>query len=424
MLPAKKPKIAILSLRNTYEYGGVLSSLRAMYDFCELYFEPTVFFLGFDPEISTSLRSLKCTSSHRPLIYFGMKCVEVGARWAFWEPGHYKFTIGTWKKLLSDYDYFVAVSGTCIVAHPLMLLNKKYGLLVSTPFAEDRSERLKELSGVRAFIDHFSHGRMNVIEKKILSHSDFIWALSNYSMKNFKNIAVHSMPESIRCGHPIDCSVLPLLEEKQERVIVALGRFNDPRKNIPMLLRVFEKIYHTMPDAKLYIVGQRPADEKIAAFSHLDSFDNVVFVGQVSSADLNHMLNIAQLMLITSYQEGFGIAGLEALWHGIPIVSTRCGGPQDYVIENNTGFLIDINDDSSMAAKSLAILSSDVLRNAMAHNAQKFVQSNFSTQQVHEYFKRGFIHIHPELKDLFDACAGEGSITQVDGVKNHERSRY
>jgi len=55
----KKPKIAILSLKNSYGYGGVLSSLKVAHDFCNKYFDPTVFFLGFEPAISTSLKTLK-----------------------------------------------------------------------------------------------------------------------------------------------------------------------------------------------------------------------------------------------------------------------------------------------------------------------------------------------------------------------------
>ena len=57
MAHEKKPKIALLTIRNTYNYGGVLSCLKVAYQFCEKYFDPTVFFLGFDKEISTSIKN-------------------------------------------------------------------------------------------------------------------------------------------------------------------------------------------------------------------------------------------------------------------------------------------------------------------------------------------------------------------------------
>lgn len=404
IVSTKKPKIAIMSLCNSYKYGGVLSSLKVMYDFCSQYFDPTVFFLGFSPEISTSLRKLKFSSSYRQTKYFGMNCIEVGARWAFWEPGHYKYTLKIWKKLLHDYHYFAAVSGTCIVAHPLALLGKRYGILLSTPYMEDRNIRIKSLTKFRTIVDRIARRHMLAIEKNILIKANVTWALSNYSREKFKEITAPVATQIIRCGHPMDCKKLPSLIRKKDKTIIALGRFSDPRKNLSMLLRTFEKIYQVIPEAELYIVGHKPSHNVLHEFSQLASFDNVIFTGQVSSDDLSHLLSISSLMLITSYQEGFGIAGLEALLHGTPIISTRCGGPQDYVIEGETGFLVDVNDDCAMATQAIHLLLSPELRLKMSHYAQRFVQNNFDTQRVYEHFKKGFSLMHPELHAWFTTC--------------------
>ncbi len=412
MLPAKKPKIAILSLRNSYRYGGVLTSLQVMYDFCSRYFDPTVFFLGFDKEISTSFRNLKFSSSSRPVTYFGMKCVEVGSSMAFWEPGHYTNTIKKWEALLDDFHYFATASGTCIAAHPLELLNKKYGLLISTPYAEDRRQRVRDLGFVRKTIDNLAQPRMHKIEKTILQKAGYTWALSNYSIEKLKAITSPKFPPTIRCGHPMACTKIPSLAHKKEKTIMALGRFSDPRKNIAMLLRVFENIHHKHPEAKLYVVGHKPADDKLRSFSHLPSFENVVFTGQVSSDDLTHLLTISSLMLITSYQEGFGIAGLEALLYGMPIIATRCGGPQDYVIDDVTGYLVNINDDQAMAKQAIAILTNKEQRLIMASNAQKFVTDNYARPHIYSLFKQGFIHMHPELKAWFSHCDNENNMNQ------------
>ena len=48
-----KPKIAILTIKNSYKYGGVLTCVRKLYKFCEKHFDPTVFVLSFDKDIST-----------------------------------------------------------------------------------------------------------------------------------------------------------------------------------------------------------------------------------------------------------------------------------------------------------------------------------------------------------------------------------
>ncbi|KKQ12065.1 MAG: glycosyltransferase [candidate division TM6 bacterium GW2011_GWF2_36_6] len=404
MLQKKKPKIAILSLRNSYCYGGVLTSLKMLYEFCSRYFEPTVFFLGFDHEISTSLRHGTFSSSHRHVTYFGMNCVEVGARWAFWEPGHYAYTHKEWETLLAEFHYFVAVSGTCIAAHPLALLHKKYGLFIATPYQEDRSERVKQLSAPRKIIDMMAQKSMLAIEKNILEKAGYIWAMSSYCLEKFKRIAELDNRRLACCGFPLDCSTLPVLTHKKEKTIVALGRFSDPRKNLPMLMRVFDGIYKALGSAKLYVIGHRPSDEMLRPFMDMPSFKKIIFTGQVSTGDLAHVLSQSCLMLLTSYQEGFGIAGIEAMLHGTPVIATRCGGPEDFVIEGVTGYLVAINDDAAMQEKALVLLKDKNKRITMAYNAQRFVVEHYDIPLVYDAFKKGFVQMHPELQDWFNRC--------------------
>ena len=204
MCSNKKPKIAILSLRNSYNYGGVLSSLKVAYQFCEHYFQPTVFFLSFDPELSTSIKKGKFTSSVRQLSYFGMNCIEIGARWAFWEPGHYTFTLSYWQELLKDYDYFFVVSGTCIAAHPLVQLKKPFTMWIGTPYNEDRAERVKSFKGLRAVFNKLAHKKMLSIEKQILKKSRFTWPISTYAHSQFQKILRETPANMLLCGYPIN----------------------------------------------------------------------------------------------------------------------------------------------------------------------------------------------------------------------------
>jgi glycosyltransferase involved in cell wall biosynthesis len=398
----QKPKIAILSLRNSYNYGGVLSSLKVVYEFCETYFEPTVFFLGFDPEISTSLKTLKFASSVKPLTYFGMNCYEIGARWAFWEPGHYVHTLPHWRKLLQGYDYFFVVSGTCIAAHPLVQLNKKFTMWIGTPYNEDRTERVKQLTGFRRFLDTCARKPMNHIEKKILKKSSFTWTISSYAKDKFETIIQQKKNNLVLCGYPIDCENVPGINPHKEKIILAVGRYSDPRKNIDMLLRVFAKIHEKIPSIKLYIVGKKPCNEKLFSFFDLPYFKNVIFTGQVGSSDLTNLYRVASLLLITSYQEGLGIVGLESLLHGTPVIATNCGGTQDYVIDDQTGYLVQVNDDQAMIDLSLKVLLSTDLHHHLSINGRKLIEEKFSTKKIHALFKHGLTTTYPELASWFE----------------------
>lgn len=405
MLAKTKPKIAILTIRNTYNYGGVLSSLKIVYSFCEQYFQPTVFFLGFDNDIATSLRSFKLTSSCKPLSYFGMKCFEIGARWAFWEPGHYYFTQPKWQHFLKDYTYFFVVSGTCIAAHPLVLLNKKFTMWVGTTYDDDRIERVKQLRGIRRALNFLSHKKMNIIEKTILQKAGFTWAISTYTKSKFEQILGSKKNILELCGYPIDC--VPSLnsqERAKESIILAVGRFSDPRKNIDMLIRVFDKLHTQLPKVKLYVVGMKPSLEKLASFSTLRSYKSIIFTGQITSDDLNTLYAKASVLLITSYQEGLGIVGLEALFHGVPVVATDCGGTRDYVINDVTGYLVPINDDDAMVNKTYNILFNQQLRKRLTLGGQELIKEQFSINKVYTQFQHGLSICYPELAEWFVQC--------------------
>ncbi|MFA6262965.1 MAG: glycosyltransferase family 4 protein [Candidatus Babeliales bacterium] len=400
-----KPKIAILSLRNTYNYGGVLACLKSAYQFCEHYFEPRVFFLGFEPEVATKLRAFKFTSAVKPLSHFGMNSVEIGTRWSFWEPGHYIFTQQSWQELLKDYDYFFVVSGTSIAAHSLLATNKKFVLWISTPYDEDRQERVKQLRGIRALINAAAHPWMNRIERKILTKANFILALSTYAKSKFEYIIKHPRENMVVCSYPIDGSrITPQYVKSGEKIIMAVGRFSDPRKNLPMLLRVFERIYRHIPTIKLYIVGMKPSPEIMASFQRYDSLRNTIFTGQIATEDLYALYRRASLLLITSYQEGLGIVGLEALLHGTPVVATDCGGTSDYVINNITGYLVPINDDNEMVANVEKILTDPILQETLSRNGREFVEKNFSPNKSFTLFKYGLSTVYPELKSWFEKC--------------------
>jgi glycosyltransferase involved in cell wall biosynthesis len=63
----------------------------------------------------------------------------------------------------------------------------------------------------------------------------------------------------------------------------------------------------------------------------------------------------AKCFVLPSYEEGFGMVILEAMACGIPVVSTRCGGPNDIVLDGENGYLVDIGDVNAMAEKILAL---------------------------------------------------------------------
>ncbi|MFC1894503.1 glycosyltransferase family 4 protein [Candidatus Dependentiae bacterium] len=395
----QKPKIAILTIKNSYGYGGVLTCVKQVYKFCEQYFDPTIFVLSFDKDISTSLKLLKFSSRIKKTEYFGMKCVQVGARWAFWEPGHYIYSLNSWKKVLQGYDYFFFKSGSCIASYPLVQLNKKFVMWVGTAYEDDKSQRVKNLPVLRYLIDRLAVIKMRKIEREIFDKANLIFSISKNTKKRIEQILGYKRDNLLICGYPISKKESCINDEKN---IIAVGRFSDPRKNIKMLLRVFKNIYEKNPKIKLFVVGKKPSQTSLLEFSKKTFFKNIIFTGLLDQKDIEKYYQKSSLMLITSYQEGLGIVGLEALSYGIPVVSTDCGGTKDYVVNGENGYLVKINDVENMTQKTLKILNSAELYKKMSKFALDFIDQNFSQEKIHSLFKVGLTRVYPELYSLFE----------------------
>ena len=396
-------KIAILTL-HPHNYGGVLAIQKNVYNFCAQYFEPTLFFLGFGADISTSFKRCKFSSRVRHTSYFGMQAVEIGARWAFWEPGHYVNTIKSWSKELEGYDYFFVVSGTPIAAHPLLLLKKKFVGLYASDHHSDRVQRMGNKKGIRAFIQARAHPKMLAIEKEVLQKTNYLFPMSHYTASQFELILGKAHGAMELCPYPIASEKIGVINnynQNKERIILAVGRFDDPRKNMDMLLRVFESICAQVKNIKLYVIGAYPLRETLQKYADKPFFRSIVFTGYVEAFELDLFYQRAHLMLITSYQEGFGIVGLEALARGVPVVATDCGGTRDFVIHNQTGFMVDVNDDAAMITYAVTILTDEQEYNRLRNNGPRFVQDNFSQQSVDKKYKKGLVAVYPELAALF-----------------------
>jgi glycosyltransferase involved in cell wall biosynthesis len=375
--------------------------LKIAYRFCSRFFEPTLFFPSFDKSLSQSLRNPFNGASMQKKEYFGMPSIEIGTRFSFWEPGHYQWSQKLWQKALEDYEYFFVVSGTSIAGHPLILLKKKYVLWAATTYEEDRAIRKKSFSWFRKIIDSLAQKSMKSIEQAILLKGSAIGAMSSYTQRCFEEIRKKSHPVIRYVGVPVELASLPEQTTLAIKKIIAVGRFNDPRKNGPMLFKAFEQIHASNPNTELIIIGNKPDQKLIDLYKNRPCFDAITITGHVSDVELAHWYKQADLMLITSYQEGLGIIGLEAMAHGIPVVSTDCGGPHDFVYPHKNGFLVPINDATSMAQAALKILNNESLLQTMRLHAYEYVQQNASFKKTEELFKKMLSDAYPELANLF-----------------------
>jgi glycosyltransferase involved in cell wall biosynthesis len=129
------------------------------------------------------------------------------------------------------------------------------------------------------------------------------------------------------------------------------------------------------------MIGDGPDRAALERQVHREGLrDSVEFVGE--RHDFLRWLSAADVMLLPSIQESFGLAALEAMACEVPVVASRIGGLPEVIQDGVTGFLCEPDDLDGMAARGLAVLTDAALGARIGRAAAEHVRSTFSTDII------------------------------------------
>lgn len=224
------------------------------------------------------------------------------------------------------------------------------------------------------------------ITKYGLENSDAVTAVSVALAKETKK--VFKLPHSPRVIYNfVDTKVftrqhavqLPKqLTEQKEKVIIHISNFR-PIKRVGDVITIFDMVNKRLP-SQLILVGDGPdmpvVRERVQA---LGLKERVHFLGQLQ--DIIPLLSIADVLLLPSQRESFGLAALEAMACGVPVVASNVGGLPEVVPEGKGGYLLPWGDHVGMAARTLEILCDPWRHRSMQLAARQWVESNFAAHK-------------------------------------------
>jgi len=175
-------------------------------------------------------------------------------------------------------------------------------------------------------------------------------------------------------GKPCERS---LLANKEEKIITHISNFR-PLKRILDVIAVFEGIFPKV-SSKLMMVGEGP--EKIKALEYVKNKglqEHVLFLG--NSNEIDKILCFSDLFLLPSEKESFGLSALEAMAHGVPVISSDAGGIPEVNQHGVTGYLSEIGNTADMVQNALRLLENEtqhqLFKNqALAHAKQFNIES-------------------------------------------------
>lgn len=170
---------------------------------------------------------------------------------------------------------------------------------------------------------------------------------------------------------------------ENEKVLIHVSNFREV-KRVPEVVSVFHKVIEHGIEAKLLMVGDGPDRQKAERrCRELGIYDKVRFLGKQEQVE--EVLSIADLFLIPSGSETFGLAALEAMSCGVPVISSNIGGLPEVNIHGETGYLCDLDDIDCMAEYSVKILENEKLHTQLAKNARSRAEKFGLYKLVGEY---------------------------------------
>lgn len=164
-----------------------------------------------------------------------------------------------------------------------------------------------------------------------------------------------------------------------EKIVMHVSNFRSV-KRVEDVVEIFARIRKQMA-ARLVLVGDGPDRARaLKRAADLGIHDQVLFLGKYASVE--ELLSCADLFLLPSATESFGLAALEAMACGAPVVASRTGGLPEVVEHGSTGFLFDVGAVDAMAEAGLRILQNDELRAELSKNARAVAAERFSPDAV------------------------------------------
>ncbi len=180
-----------------------------------------------------------------------------------------------------------------------------------------------------------------------------------------------------------------------EKVITHVSNFREV-KRVPDVISVFHFILKKGIEAKLLLVGDGPDRQRAEEECRkLKICDKVRFLGKQEKVE--EVLSISDLFLIPSGSETFGLAALEAMSCGVPVISSNIGGLPEVNIHGDTGFLCELGDVECMGKHAIEILKDEKLHEKMSLNARKRAEI-FEMDKIVEIYEKYYKDVREELK--------------------------
>jgi len=236
------------------------------------------------------------------------------------------------------------------------------------------------------------------ITRYSIDQSDGVTAISNYLRE--RTLRVFDVKQEIAVIYnSVNCDIYTRMKNADElrleyaphgeKLLVHLSNFR-PVKRLSDVIEIFDRVRKQVP-AKLLLIGDGP-DRSVAEWLSVQKgiHEEVLFLGKQD--DVQEKLGIADILLMPSELESFGLAALEAMACEMVPIATRTGGVPEVIEHGVSGYLADVGDVDTMARYAIDLLSDESKLRAMGKIARAAAKSRFCSSKIvpqyEEFYRR------------------------------------
>jgi N-acetyl-alpha-D-glucosaminyl L-malate synthase BshA len=233
-----------------------------------------------------------------------------------------------------------------------------------------------------------------------IEESDGVTSISQYlrerTVKEFKiKRDIEVIPNFVNCDFYVPLSDEDRMQKRaryaapDEKILIHLSNFR-PVKRVTDAVEIFARVVEKVP-AHLLLVGDGPDRSAAEWIVHKKGIqERVHFLGKQDS--VNELLPLADLMLMPSELESFGLAALEAMACHVPSIATKVGGVPELIEDGVNGRLFPVGDVDAMAAAAVELLLNPNQLDTMATAARQTAQQRFCSTKIipkyEQYYER------------------------------------
>ena len=377
--------------------GGVLTMLRAYLQWCQrdLDATPSLAFRPYPRSLSQFVQDIFTAPSLVTGEWEGLRTYSIGERFSRLQTLHYWGSQSLWNQAIAPHDILQVVCGSAMAGLPYARSGRPFVMWVATSLEGDIRPTLEKGSLARRLVVATQKRRLEETERLILQKAAWVFALSPHTEGELIERGADPRKLSLLRSPIALCPPRKSKSPSDDVTILWAARHPDPRKNTRLLIDAFARVVQKVPRAKLVLVGEW--DPTLVSSLTAEQRTRVEIAGVKAWAEMPAYLNRADIFAMPSEQEGLGIAALEAMGYGVPVVSTRCGGPESFVIPERTGQLVGKGNVEEMTEALLHLIQNPDVRQRLGEGAYRLVEEQYGLSAFSSTLTHAYSQVWPEI---------------------------